>query len=62
MLLALAVLLGFIWVISFVVYHVTTAAIHVLVLAAVVSAIVHFIRVRRLGHRHPPLSSADAPR
>lgn len=53
MLLALAVLLGFIWVMTFVVYGVSSVAIHVLVLAAAVSAIVHFIRVRRLGHHQP---------
>ena len=53
MLLALAVLLGFIWVMTFAVYGVSSVAIHVLVLAAAVSAIVHFIRVRRVGrHRH----------
>jgi len=50
MLLALAVLLGFIWVMTFAVYGVSSVAVHVLVLAAVVSAIVHFIRVRRVGH------------
>jgi hypothetical protein len=53
MLLALAVLLGFIWVMTFAVYGVSSVAIHVLVLAAAVSAIVHFIRVRRLSHHRP---------
>jgi hypothetical protein len=61
MLLAIAFLLGFIWVISFLVYNVASVAIHVLVLAAIVSAIVHFIRVRRLGRSRPRASAADAP-
>ena len=50
MLLAFAFLLGFIWIITFGVIHVSGPAIHVLVLAAVVCGIVHFIRVRRVGH------------
>jgi hypothetical protein len=61
MLLALAVLFAFIWVMAFLVYSVTGAAIHVLLLAAAVSAVVHFIRVRRVGRREPPLPAATGP-
>jgi hypothetical protein len=42
MLLWLAILLAIGWVIAFAVYHVTFAAIHVVLAAAVVAAIVYF--------------------
>jgi hypothetical protein len=44
MLIALALVLFMAWIFGFMVFHVASAAIHVLVLAAVVSAVVHFIR------------------
>jgi hypothetical protein len=43
MLLALAVLLAVLWLLGFTAFHVTTFAIHLLILAAVIVAIVHFI-------------------
>jgi hypothetical protein len=46
MLLSLGIVLALIWILSFVVYHVTSAAIHVLLLLAVLSVLVHFIRPR----------------
>jgi hypothetical protein len=61
MLLAFAFLFAFIWVILFFAYQVTGAAVHVLVLAAAVSAIVHFIRVRRLGRSRRPLPTSTGP-
>ena len=51
MLLALAAILAFLWVISFLILHVSQAAVHVLLFAAALSALVHFIRVRRVHHR-----------
>lgn len=48
MLIALAVVLFLAWIFGFTVFHVTSAAIHVLVIAAVVSAVVHFIRPKRM--------------
>jgi hypothetical protein len=47
MFIALAVILALAWIFGFGVFHVASAAIHVLVLAAVVSLIVHFIRSPR---------------
>jgi hypothetical protein len=44
MLIALALVLFLAWILGFTVFHVASAAIHVLVLAAVASAVVHFIR------------------
>ena len=55
MLLALAAILAMGWILAFLMAHVTTPSIHVLALAAVVSALVHFVRARRL--RHVPFSS-----
>jgi hypothetical protein len=46
MLISLGIVLALIWILSFAVYHVTSAAIHVLLLLAVVSVVVHFIRPR----------------
>jgi hypothetical protein len=48
MLLALAILLGLAWILGFGVFHVAGAAIHVLVVLAIVSVLVHIIRGRRL--------------
>ena len=44
MLLALAVILGIAWILGFGVFHVASAAIHVLVILAVVSLIAHLVR------------------
>jgi len=44
MLIALALVLFLAWILGFTVFHVASVAIHVLVIAAVVSALVHFIR------------------
>ena len=44
MFIALALILLLAWIFGFTVFHVASAAIHVLVLLAVVSAVVHFIR------------------
>jgi hypothetical protein len=44
MLLLLAIILGIAWVFGFTVYHVASAAIHVLLLLAVVSVVLHFVR------------------
>jgi hypothetical protein len=61
MLLAFAVLLAFVWGIFFLAYDVTFVAVHVFILAAGVSAIVHFIRVRRLGRSRRPLPVSTGP-
>jgi hypothetical protein len=44
MLLLLAVVLGVAWILGFGVYHVASAAIHVLLLLALVSIVLHFVR------------------
>jgi len=51
MLIALAVILAIAWLLGFSVFHVASAAIHVLIILAVVALIVHFIQGRRLGGR-----------
>jgi hypothetical protein len=43
MLLALAILLAVLWIMGFAAFHVTTAAIHLLIVLAVVVAIAHFV-------------------
>jgi hypothetical protein len=48
MLLALAILLGLAWILGFGVFHVASAAIHVLVVLAIISLVVHLIRGRRV--------------
>lgn len=47
--LALFVLLFLAWLFSFVVFHVTAGLIHVLLVLAIISIIVHFVR---RGSRH----------
>jgi hypothetical protein len=47
MLVVLAVLLAIAWVLGFTVLKVTSVAIHLLILFAVVSLVVHFVRGRR---------------
>ncbi len=51
MLLALAAVLAALWVISFLILHVSQAVVHVLIFGAALSTLVHFIRVRRTHHR-----------
>lgn len=53
MLLALAAILAMLWIISFLILHVSQIAVHVLVVGAALSVLVHFIRVRRRVHHHP---------
>ena len=50
MLFLLALILGLAWVMGFVVYHVASAGIHLLLLLAIVSVVVHFVR-RGAAHR-----------
>jgi hypothetical protein len=44
MFIAFAVILGLAWILGFGVFHVASAAIHVLVLLAIVSVALHFVR------------------
>jgi hypothetical protein len=46
MLIILAVILGIAWVMGFTVFHVASAAIHLLVVLAIASLILHFVRGR----------------
>jgi hypothetical protein len=48
MLLLLAIILALAWIAGFGVFHVASAAVHVLIVLAVVSVVAHFIRGRRL--------------
>jgi hypothetical protein len=48
MLLLLAIILAVAWIAGFGVFHVASAAIHVLVILAVVSVVAHFVRGRRV--------------
>lgn len=43
---ALAIILVIAWILGFTVYHVASFAIHVLLLAAIVSLVLHFARGR----------------
>jgi hypothetical protein len=47
MLLALAIILAVAWLLGFTVFHVASAAIHALIIVAVIAAIVHFIGMAR---------------
>jgi hypothetical protein len=47
MLLGLALLLVVAWVLGFVVFHVAGGLIHLLIVIAVISAIIHFVRGAR---------------
>jgi hypothetical protein len=52
MFIALAIILAVAWLLGFGVFHVASAAIHILVILAVVALIVHFVQGRgRLAHR-----------
>jgi hypothetical protein len=44
MLLLLAIILGIAWIFGFTVYHVASGAIHLLLLLAIISVVVHFVR------------------
>lgn len=48
MFIALAILLGLAWILGFGVFHVASTAIHVLIVLAVVSVVVHLIQGRRV--------------
>jgi hypothetical protein len=48
MLLLLAIILALAWVAGFGVFHVASAAIHVLIVLALISVVVHFVRGRRV--------------
>jgi len=48
MLIALAIILALAWILGFTVFHVSSFAIHVLIVAAVVSVVAHLFRGRRL--------------
>jgi hypothetical protein len=43
MLLILAIILALFWLGGFTVFHVTSAAIHLLILAAIVALVLHFV-------------------
>jgi hypothetical protein len=47
MFILLAIILGLAWIFGFTVYHVASAGIHLLLILAVVSIVVHFVRGRR---------------
>jgi hypothetical protein len=51
MLLALAAILAVLWIVSFLILHVSQVVVHVLLFGAAVCALLHFIRVRRVHHR-----------
>ena len=44
MFILLAILLGLAWLFGFTVYHVSSMAIHLLLLFAIVSVVTHFVR------------------
>ena len=49
MLIALAAAFLVIWILAFLVFHVTFGAIHTLAFGAAVAVLVHFIRIHRVG-------------
>lgn len=51
MLLILAVILGIAWLLGFTVFHVASAAIHILIVLAIIAAIVHFVSGGRTAAR-----------
>jgi len=48
MLLLLAIVLALAWVAGFGIFHVASAAVHVLIILAVISIVAHFVRGRRV--------------
>jgi hypothetical protein len=57
--LLLALILGIVWILGFVVFHVASWGLHVLLLVALVSVVLYFVRGR--GMRHVDLSDAASP-
>ena len=49
MFIALFVILLVLWILGFTTMHVASAAIHLLLILAIISLIVHFVRPRRTG-------------
>ncbi len=49
MLIALAIVLIIAWIFGFVVYHAVSFAIHLLLVAAIISFIIHLVRGRSIG-------------
>jgi hypothetical protein len=49
MLIALAVILAVAWLLGFSVFHVASAAIHLLIVLAVIALVVHFVQGRSVG-------------
>ena len=49
MLMALAIILAVAWLLGFSVFHVASAAIHLLIVLAVIALVVHFIQARGVG-------------
>ncbi len=47
MFIALAVILALAWILGFGVFHVASAAVHVLVVLAIVAVVLHFVRGQR---------------
>ncbi|WP_297697326.1 lmo0937 family membrane protein [Phenylobacterium sp.] len=47
MFLAIAVILVILWLAGFLAFHITTAAIHLILLVAIILVILHFVRGRR---------------
>lgn len=47
MLLLLAVILGIAWILGFTVYHVASFGIHIVLLLAIISVVIHFVRGSR---------------
>ena len=56
MLLLLAVILALGWLFGFVVFHVASGAIHLLLVLAVIGLVVHFIRAGTRGGTGAPLT------
>jgi hypothetical protein len=50
MILAIAAVLLVLWLLGFLAFHVTVFAIHLLLIAAVIAVIAHFVVGRRSGH------------
>jgi hypothetical protein len=51
MLMALAIILAIAWLLGFSVFHVASAALHILIVLAVVALIAHFVTGRNVGGR-----------
>lgn len=51
MLLALAIILAVLWLLGFVAFHVTSFAVHILIVLAVIALIAHFIGWAGRGRR-----------